>query len=47
MGACAIADRIMLLKDGKAQVILPPAEFLKSNNPAAAEFVAAMKGEMQ
>ena len=47
MGAVAIADRIMLLKDGKAQVILPPAEFLKSNNPAAAEFVAAMKGEMQ
>ena len=47
MGACAIADRIMLLKDGKAQVILPPAEFLKSKNPAAAEFVAAMKGEMQ
>jgi len=46
-GAVAIADRIMLLKDGKAQVILTPAEFLESKNPAAAEFVAAMKGEMQ
>jgi len=45
-GAFSIADRIMLLKDGKAQTILPPGEFAKSQNPYAMEFVAAAKGAM-
>jgi phospholipid/cholesterol/gamma-HCH transport system ATP-binding protein len=46
-GAFSIADRIMLLKGGKAEVILPPEDFAKSQNKAAMEFVAAMKGTMQ
>ena len=46
-GAFAIADRIMLLKGGKAEVVLPPEDFAKSQNKAAMEFVAAMKGTMQ
>lgn len=44
-GALNIADRIMLLKEGRAVVCLPPAEFLSSSNPAVKEFLAAMKGE--
>ena len=46
-GAFSIADRIMLLKDGKAEVVLAPGDFAKSKNKAAMEFVAAMKGTMQ
>ncbi|MBR7180340.1 MAG: ATP-binding cassette domain-containing protein [Kiritimatiellae bacterium] len=45
-GAIAIADRILLIKDGKAAVCLPPAQFLESENPAAKEIVAAMKGDI-
>jgi phospholipid/cholesterol/gamma-HCH transport system ATP-binding protein len=44
-GALKIADRILLLKDGRAEVCLPPAEFLSSSNPVAREFLAAIKGE--
>ena len=44
-GALAIADRILLLKGGKVSVCAPPAEFTKSRNPDAMEFLAAMKGE--
>jgi phospholipid/cholesterol/gamma-HCH transport system ATP-binding protein len=44
-GALKIADRILLLKDGKALVCLPPAEFVLSSNPVVREFLAAIKGE--
>jgi len=44
-GALAIADRILLLKEGKAVECSAPADFVKSRNPAAKEFLAAMKGE--
>ena len=43
-GALAFADRIVLLKDGRAAVDLPPAEFVKSENRHVREFLAAMKG---
>lgn len=45
-GALAIADRILLLKGGKAVVCVSPAEFLKSENRDVKEFLAAMKGEI-
>ena len=45
VGALKIADRILLLKDGKAAVCLPPEEFVFSPNPVVKEFLAAMKGE--
>ncbi|MBO6167500.1 MAG: ATP-binding cassette domain-containing protein [Kiritimatiellae bacterium] len=44
-GALAIADRILLIKNGKAVECSTPAEFVKSTNPDAREFLAAMKGE--
>ncbi len=44
-GALAIADRILLLKGGRAVEISPPAEFVKSDNADVKEFLAAMKGE--
>lgn len=44
-GALRIADRILLLKNGKVVACLPPAEFIKSDNPDVREFLAAMKGE--
>ena len=46
-GALAFADRILLIKDGKAVECSTPAEFAASENPAVREFLAAMKGEMQ
>ena len=45
-GACSFADRIMMLKDGRAVLTAPPAEFLKSDIPAVREFVSASKGEL-
>jgi len=45
MSVAKIASRIMLVKDGKAVLCAPPAEFLASDAPAVAEFVAAAKGE--
>ena len=45
-GALQIADRILLLKGGKAIACLPPADFLKSDNRDVKEFLAAMRGEM-
>lgn len=42
--ALAMADRIMLLKEGRAAFCGSPAEFLSSGEPAVAEFVDAMKG---
>ncbi len=45
-GALAIADRILLLKDGRAEFCGTPTEFSSSANPAVQEFLAAMKGEI-
>ncbi len=42
--ALRLADRILLLKDGKAAFCGTPAEFLASTEPNVAEFVSAMKG---
>lgn len=44
-GALAIADRILLLKEGKAVICATPQEFLRSENRDVCEFLAAMKGE--
>jgi len=43
--ALKIADRILLLKDGRVVLCAPPAEFVKSDLPEVAEFVSAMKVE--
>ena len=45
-GALAFADRILLLKDGKAVECSTPSEFEASDNPDVKEFLSAMKGEM-
>jgi phospholipid/cholesterol/gamma-HCH transport system ATP-binding protein len=45
-GAFGIADRILLLKDGRAVECSTPAEFAKSKNRDVMEFVAATKGAM-
>ena len=42
--ALGIADRIMLLKEGKAAFCGSPREFTASENPTVREFVAAMSG---
>ena len=42
-----MADRILLLKGGRAAFCGTPAEFLASRDPGAAEFVAAMKGRKE
>lgn len=47
LGALQFADRILLIKDGKAVECSTPAEFAASENPDVREFLAAMKGEMQ
>ena len=44
-GALTVADRILLLKGGRAVVCATPDEFVKSENREAREFLAAMKGE--
>ena len=43
--ALKIADRVLLLKDGRAVVCAAPGEFAASENPAAREFLDAMKGD--
>ena len=43
--AMRIADRIMLLKDGKCVLCAAPEEFAASRNPAVVEFIAASRGE--
>lgn len=45
-GALMFADRILLLKDGKAVECSTPAEFVASENKDVKDFLAAMKGEM-
>ena len=45
-GALMFADRILLLKDGKAVECSTPAEFAASDNKDVKDFLAAMKGEM-
>lgn len=45
-GACSFADRILMLKDGRAVLAASPDEFLKSDIPAVREFVSASKGEL-
>lgn len=42
--ALRMADRLMLLKDGKGVFCGAPEEFLGSGDPGVKEFVAAMKG---
>ena len=46
-GALNLADRIMLLKSGRAVEIAKVADFAASGNPEVREFLIAMKGEMQ
>ena len=45
-GAFRIADRVMLLKDGKCVLCAPPDGFSAARDPAVVEFLAAAKGEM-
>lgn len=45
-GALHLADRIMLLKNGRAAAILPAAGFAGCADPAVREFLVAMKGEL-
>lgn len=45
LGALALADRILLLKGGRAVECSTPAEFAKSANRDVREFLAAMRGE--
>ena len=42
--ALKTSDRILLLKDGRAVLCAPPAEFTASRDPYVAEFVHAMNG---
>ena len=44
-GALRLADRIMLLKDGKSVLCATPEEFSASRDPVVMEFLAASKGE--
>ena len=46
-GALHLADRIMLIKDGKCVECSKVADFANSENPVVKEFLAAMKGEIQ
>lgn len=43
--ALKIADRILLLKDGRAVLCAAPKDFVKSDLPEVTEFVSAMKVE--
>ena len=45
VGALRLADRILLLRDGKCALCASPVEFTASRDPAVAEFLAATKGE--
>ncbi|MBQ2628830.1 MAG: ATP-binding cassette domain-containing protein [Kiritimatiellae bacterium] len=44
-GTLRLADRIMLLKDGKCVLCATPEEFSASREPAVVEFLAASRGE--
>lgn len=44
--ALSIADKILLLKDGKAVACATPNDFMNSQNPEVREFLVAMKGEL-
>lgn len=44
-GALTIADRILLLKNGRAVECATPDVFVQSQKPEVREFLAAMKGE--
>ena len=46
VGACAFADRILLLDKGRVALVAPPKEFLESDIPAVRAFTAASKGEL-
>lgn len=46
IGACAFADRILLLDKGRVALVAPPKEFLESDIPAVRAFTAASKGEL-
>ena len=43
--ALRFADRMLLLKGGRAVEFSTPAEFVKSSNPDVREFLAVLKGE--
>lgn len=45
-GACAFADRILMLLNGRVVLVAPPTEFMASDIPAVREFVSASKGEI-
>ena len=45
-GALKVADRILLLKDGRSTVCLKPEEFLNSPDGDVKAFLSAMKGEI-
>ena len=45
--ALNFADRILLLRNGKAVECSAPAQFAASSNPDVREFLAAMKGEIK
>ena len=46
-GAIHLADRIMLLKDGKAVETAKVEDFVNSSSPVVQEFLTAMKGELK
>ena len=46
-GAIHLADRIMLIKDGKAVETAKVEDFVQSANPVVQEFLEAMKGELK
>lgn len=46
LGALAIADRVLLLKEGHVVECATPADFQRSEKPDVKEFIAAMKGEL-
>lgn len=45
-GACAFADRILMLQNGRVVLVAPPTEFMASDISAVREFVSASKGEI-
>lgn len=45
-GALNLADRILLLNEGRAVICAAPQEFVKSNDPVVKEFLSAAKGDI-
>ena len=43
--AFRLADRVLLVKDGRAVLCAPPGEFQASSDPTVREFLAAARGE--